>query len=129
MAMRETVGSLRAYFVLVGGLNTLGGILLMRQTEGAPVSQVFGVILLVLGIGFLVAAVRLPVFLATTTTFIKGLVYSVIILQLLFIGMMVLADAKPGEYILPFIRILICWYILVNVNRLAGEKQNPAASE
>ncbi len=127
MAMRETVGSLRAYFVLVGALNTLGGILMLRDTEGGAASQVFGAILLLLGIGFLVAAARLPYFLATSTTFVKALVYSVIFLQLLFIGLMALANTASAEYLLPVLRILVCWYILVNVNRLAEENRKPAA--
>jgi hypothetical protein len=39
---------------------------------------------------------------------------------------MVLADAASAEYLLPGLRILVCWYILVNVNRLAEEKQKEA---
>ncbi len=122
MAMRESVRSLRVYFIIVGLLVTLSAVAGIRTAE-VPASQVLGLISLIFGVGFLIAGIRLSNFLSGSTAFIKILILGNIAYQVLRSALALLAGVGLAALIFPVIYILISWYLLVNVNRLSGEAQ------
>ena len=125
--MKETIRSLRAYFIVMGLISLLPsfGVLaggLKPQGNGALV--VGGIVGLGLSIMYLYMGVRLKSLLTNNPGFVKGVilaVMAVIVVNFLFH----MAGVEPGplgaEAVITGIGLLINWYLLRNVSRLAGD--------
>jgi hypothetical protein len=125
MAMRETVRSLRIYLSLSGVLGTFayGSTIATGEVEGVGFALVL--VGVALALSYIYLAVQLPVLLRTApsriATILKiGLGYLLFLIVLAAIGG---AVANMGSGILG---ILITWYLLVNVRRLAREAREEA---
>ena len=125
MAMRETVKSLRVYFLVVCLLATSNALAALRETSD-PLMQISALVTLAIGLGFGFAGIRLPSMLSGSTAFIKVLVIGNMTLQALIAGTALLGGSGLAALIFPGIYLLVSWYLLVNVKRLAREAQMPA---
>ena len=145
MAMKETEGSLRAYFLIAG---TVSALLAFRDIDTASgLGKVLGslpaswmlaiwfpiVARLVLGIGFIAAGVKLKTALPTGATWIKQLLLgaiAVLVVDAILIGAVLGSDFGRGGMISAIISLLVSAYLLNGVRRLADEamaKQPPTA--
>jgi putative effector of murein hydrolase len=139
MAMRETEGSLKAYFLLAGGIATLHAVLQLRGVgEFARLPPRFAAALivplavqLVFGIGFVVAGIRLKERLLTDIRWIQWMLRLAIVA---LVGQLVLTytalGGSPfprihavvvGSVIQTVIGVAIAWYLLHNLTRLSRE--------
>jgi hypothetical protein len=125
MAMRETAKSLRAYFIIAGILSLGSGNSALGAKEAAPFAAVTGLFAVVFGLGFLVAGIRLPRILAGSTRFVRVLLFANVGYQLLLCALFLAAGAGAVALAFPALYVAICWYLLANVKRLAGEQQSP----
>ncbi len=128
MAMKETVRSLRAYFVLSALLS--GAVNLWALFRG---ELGIGTAISLIGVGFAVAylyvGVRLRQLLSTAPRQItKLLIAGAAFLVLLFL-LDLLSGMRSGTLPQVIIGLLITWYLFVNVRRLAAESQPNIAVE
>lgn len=125
MGMRETKGSLQAYFLVVGCFSTGRALLILTAGEGLETTVIVGLILdLLLGIAFILCGVFVRRLLAEAPGVIVTLlaVMLAIAVILVIIGALLFARLQePGILIVPLVQVLITVYLLVNVNRLARE--------
>ena len=118
MAMKETVRSLRTYFVIVAVLSgAMNLAALIRPTSG------LGMVISVIGLGFALAylylGVKLKQLLVSSPQQITGVLIAgaVFLVLLLALGMLFgLQGALVAQVIMG---LLITWYLFVNVKRLA----------
>lgn len=142
MAMRETVGSLRAYFLVAGVISMLSGIAGMQHTLelSSAYPGRWALVLwfayangLLFGLGFLHAGVRLRPTLATGAAWIQLMLKILIALVSIGFAAALVVGFPLRAAGIGFVlgRILISWYLLVNVRRLAAqvmaERTVPAA--
>jgi hypothetical protein len=128
MAMRETVGSLRAYFILVGVLGAGLRILSLTDDSNGIMVKVAAGIDIALGLAFLACGVFLTRLLRDSPGLIKGVLYVSAAVQVVSAAIVFAVIRLPLALILPTITLLIIWYLLANVNRLSRiEKSSKAA--
>jgi glycerol-3-phosphate acyltransferase PlsY len=125
MAMRETVRSLRAYFVL-SGLATLfsyGRAIWVNYQGAASIATLIGVIGIGFSLAFLYVGLSLPALLRSSVSRIVTLLY-VSTGWVLFVFLLGLLEGlAPVAAITLILSLLILWYLLKNVRRLAAEAQ------
>jgi hypothetical protein len=118
--LRETVGSLRAYFILVAALGALVNVVTLLFAPPGLVT-----VISLVGLGFALAhfyiGVRLKQRLGTSPTMITGvLIGGAALLVLVFFYYYALTGAPTWT---PGLGLLITWYLYRNVRRLAAEMQ------
>ena len=120
MGMRETVGSLRAYFILSGLLTAFPIALLLG---GGIFSVIVGLITVGFGLAFLYVGFTLPKLLRVSAGRIVTLLYAnggwTVLLYLLSL----FRSPSAVELVYFILALLIVWYLLKNVRRLAAEAQ------
>jgi hypothetical protein len=125
MAMKETVRSLRAYFIL-SGLATLisyGRALGVNFQGPLTLATVVGVIGIGFSLAFLYVGFTLPGLLKSSAGRIVTLLY-VSTGWVLFVFLLGLLEGlAPVAVITLLLSLLILWYLLKNVRRLAAEAQ------
>jgi hypothetical protein len=131
MAMRETVRSLRAYFIL-SGLATLfsySRALLVNFQGSISVVMVIGVIGIGFSLAFLYVGFALPRLLTSAVRQVVLLLYVSTgwVIFVFLIGL--LTGIAIFAVITLVLSLLILWYLLKNVRRLAAEAQISAAGE
>ncbi len=126
MAMRETVRSLRAYFIL-SGLATLFSYSrdLFVSFQGAfTFATVFGIIGIGFSLAFLYTGFSLPGLLKSSVGRIVKLLYvSASWVVFAFLLELLAGRPSPVAVFTLVLGLLILWYLLTNVRRLAAEAQ------
>jgi hypothetical protein len=124
MAMRETVRSLRAYFIL-SGLATLFsyGLALWVNFQGP---FMFATVLGIIGIGFSLAFLYVGFSLTGLLTSSVGRIVTLLYLStgwVVFVFLLGLLEGSlaPVAVFTLVLSLLILWYLLKNVRRLAAE--------
>lgn len=131
MAMKETVGSLRAYFILAGVLTILGSFseigALTKVTAPMGLTLLLWALVLVsmgLGSGFVLAGIRLKRELLTGAGWIRTLLFVCIAMLAVELALMMavlqgqLASWQIGWTV---IHLAISVYLLSNLKRLSDE--------
>ncbi len=141
MAMRETEGSLRAYFLIAG---TISALLAFRDIDAAsklgslPASWALAiwfpiVARLVLGVGFIAAGIKLKSALPTGATRIKQLLLgaiAVLVVDAILIGAVLGSNFGREGLVSAVVSLGVTAYLLSSVRRLADEamsRQPPVA--
>lgn len=125
MAMRETVRSLRVYFILtglIGGASNLASVIRGESAVGAVLS----LISLAFSIGYLYAGIRLRPLLATGARQIYVLLVGGVVWLALLLGLALVAGSAGALWPIVVLGLLISGYLYVNVRRLASETGAPA---
>lgn len=125
MAMRETVRSLRAYFIL-SGLATLvsyGRALWVNFQGPFKLPTVIGVIGICFSLAFLYVGICLPGLLRSSAGRIVTLLF-VSTGWVVFVFLLGLLEGLATVAVVTLLlSLLILWYLLKNVRRLAAEAQ------
>jgi hypothetical protein len=135
--MRETVRSLRAYFILSGLAELYVQAVAVVSTLRSTISMAMVVMVLVafVGIGFSIAFLYVG---ALLPALLRSAVDKIVTLLYVSAGWLVVSSVpgffvgdRPWVVVGLTIGLLIVWYLLRNVRRLAGEAQNgtPAAQD
>jgi hypothetical protein len=128
--MRETVRSLRAYFILSGlaELYLQGVVLLSALRSTISVATVLTGFVAIVGIGFAIAFLYAG---ALLPALLRNAVDRIVILLYVSAGWLVVSSIpgfligdRPWVVVGLAIGLLIVWYLLRNVRRLAGEARN-----
>jgi hypothetical protein len=136
--VRETVGSLRAYFI-VGGLflTSISVVELMRYASYAGAAKTPMLVIAVfadifdaiLGITFFVTGVWLPVLLRKAPQQVIILLYTTLGVNIMFFALSIPFGINLVQIIYFAVGLLVVWYLLRNVRRLMREVQSAAATE
>ena len=134
MAMRETVRSIRAYFFLAGAISLLVGLRDASQVsklgDGFLPSSWMAVLWysviarLVLGTGYLVAAVRLKAELPRGAIWIRRMLLAwiaALVLDAVLIAGVIGMEIGRSEVVGSVIGLVITAYLLANLKRLSDE--------
>lgn len=127
MAMRETVSSIRAYFILSGLLAALSYASTI-SASGGGIAAVLGVCGLALSLAYLYLGFRFKTLLTAAPNQIllvlkAGAAFLIIVLLLAVAGGAGLAGVFGFG-----LGLLITWYLYVNSKRLVAETQKPATN-
>ena len=125
MAMRETVRSLKAYFIVSGLISMFVNLQLVSAGGGLAIA--IGGLGLAVALAFLYVCIRLRQLLTTAPNRVTTLLVAAASLMLLMFLVNLLAGA--GARSLPFFvfGLLTLWYLFANVRPLAAEAQAAGA--
>jgi len=129
MAMKETVRSLRAYFILSGvaTLISYGRALWVNFQGPVAIPTIIGVIGIGFSAAFLYVGINLPRLLRSSAGRIVTLLY-VSTGWVVFVFLLGLLEGlAPIAVVTLLLSLLILWYLLKNIRRLAAEAQVSAA--
>jgi hypothetical protein len=135
MAMKETVRSLRAYFILSGIASLWFGFLGLAvnlQTAISPATILMasiGIVGVGFSLAFLYVGVFLPGLLRSSSHRIVILLYASTVWAVLTFLLSLLNGVQPGAIVVIVISLLILWYLLRNVRRLSAEAHQSASTE
>jgi predicted membrane channel-forming protein YqfA (hemolysin III family) len=127
MAMKETVRSLRAYFLLSGIASLCFGFLGLAASLPTVISPTtllvasIGIVGIGFSLAFLYVGAFLPGLLRNSSHRIVILLYASTAWAVLTFLLSLLNGVQPGAIVVIVISLLILWYLLRNVRRLAGE--------
>jgi hypothetical protein len=125
MAMRETVRSLRAYFILSGvaTLISYGRALWVNFQGPVAIPTIIGVVGIGFSAAFLYVGISLPRLLRSSASRIVTLLY-VSTGWVVFVFLLGLVEGlAPVAVVTLLLSLLILWYLLKNIRRLAAEAQ------
>ena len=125
MFMKESVTSLRVYFILIALLSGfVNGNMLLAGSQGNIVIIIFSII----GLGFAVAYFYIGIALRKLITQSPNIIRGVILTSMGFLLLSFLLSLLGGVQDIMvaqlIIGILITWYLLNNVTRLSSEDQS-----
>ena len=129
MAMKETVRSLRAYFILSGLLSLFISGSLLRVTVQAPITfltalvTVVAIITVAFGLAFLYVGFTLATLLRTSASRIVLLLYASTVWSSFHFLLGLLRGLASSEVVTLVLTLFILWYLLKNVRRLSAEAQ------
>jgi hypothetical protein len=129
MAMKETVRSLRAYFILSGvaTLVSYGRALWVNFQGPVAVPTIIGVIGIGFSAAFLYVGINLPRLLRSSAGRIVTLLY-VSTGWVVFVFLLGLLEGlAPIAVVTLLLSLVILWYLLKNIRRLAAEAQVSSA--
>jgi hypothetical protein len=123
--MRETVRSLRIYFIVVA---VAGGAVNLTALFGS--AQILGTLIAMIGVGIASAYFYVGLSLRRLLVRSPGQITAVLIaggaFLLLLVLLNVLTGMEKGFLVRAIIGLLITWYLLTNVRRLVAESSPPA---
>lgn len=123
MAMKETVGSLRAYLILVGVLSLLLDALPLIQTE-VPLFTILGAVRAILGLACVIIGVQIEKMLTASMGLVKAVILGNVVFVIVLYGLMTqyLTPEQMGAQIWRVLfSVAIGAYLLVNATRLSKE--------
>jgi len=132
MGMRETEGSLKAYFIVAGvlgalvtvnDLNGIGAVSSLLPASWKLPIYAHDLVRIALSVGFIIAGARLKAELPRGARWIQQLLLLGLVMQLgttIWLGALI-GGQVPGLYIPALVGMLITAYLLHNLRRLAAE--------
>jgi hypothetical protein len=125
--MKETVGSLRAYFIVAGLLSGAVNALIVTAalSKNVPVLALMGGVGVVLALAFLYVGINLQKLLVEGLNVITAVVLcnlAFLILSFLLIYSVTDPETAGGQMVKYGIGVVICVYLLNNAKRLSAEE-------
>jgi hypothetical protein len=120
MFMKESINSLRAYFIFIAFLGMFSSIPLLLFIA-QPLVMITGLILFLLNLTYLIMGIFLKTFLSKWLWFIRTIIIGNLVVILVFNTLNLYQHVEVSKIIWLLFSTLITWYLWVNVNRLAKE--------
>lgn len=127
--MRESVGSLKAYFIVIAVLSALGGVSVLGSAPSDPLLLIAGIISFIFASAYFYIGILLRKLLAESPKLIERFLYVNIAYQVIMFFLSISQGFQIGLVIRLSIALLIIWYLLVNVRRLSKEAKSKIGSE
>ena len=122
--MRETVRSLRAYFIFSGLAGVFFGVSALRANLlGTAIGAIIGLISIGFSLAFVYVGFTLPKLLRVSANRIVMLLYASTAWTVFFFLLSLLGGPSVFGLVALVLTLLILWYLLKNVRRLAAEVQ------
>lgn len=124
MEMRETVRSLRAYFIFSGLAGVFFGVSALRANLlGTAIGAIIGLISIGFSLAFVYVGFTLPKLLRVSANRIVMLLYASTAWTVFFFMLSLSGGPSVFGLVSLVLTLLILWYLLKNVRRLAAEVQ------
>lgn len=127
--MKETIGSLKAYFIVVSVLGMIGSVLALGISQVRPVYFVTGLIGLAFSVAYLYIGITLRKLLVDSPKLIDNTLLASMAYQVITFLLSLLNGFQIGSAIQLVMALLILWYLLANTRRLSGEVKSKAKPE
>ncbi len=124
--MKESVRSLRTYFIVIGllGLLPVYGLMVLASKAGGNIALwVVAAVSLGIAVLYLYMGIRLKALLTDNPGLIKGVILAGAVIAILnFLAHVVNVEHGPlgGVVISTGVALLVSWYLYANVSRLAA---------
>jgi hypothetical protein len=127
MAMKETVGSLRAYFIVAGIISAIINALVVVHSleKGIMLTVAYAGLGIALALAFLYVGVCLPTLLVESPGVINSVIFAnmgFVVLNYVIICMFSDPQTVGSELVKHGIYFAICYYLLSNAKRLSKEE-------
>lgn len=120
--MRETVRSLKAYFIVIAVLGLIGSINLLPLFSLNPLFLIFGLIGLAFALAYLYIGISLRKLLVESPKIINNVILASMAYQVLNFLLSLLNGVQLSSIIQLAIGLLITWYLLNSVKRLSSKE-------
>jgi hypothetical protein len=127
--MKETVGSLKAYFIVVSILSIIGSLVALGSSQINPLFLVTGLIGLAFSVAYLYIGITLRKLLVESPKLIDNMLLASMAYQVITFLLSLLNGFQTGLVIQLAIALLLLWYLLANVRRLSKEVKSKVQSE
>jgi hypothetical protein len=127
--MRETVGSLKAYFIVVAVLGLLGSIGTIAASHISPLFLIIGLIGFAFSVAYLYIGFMLRKLLIESPKLINNIILASMVYQIINFLLSLLGGFQIGLVIQLTIGLLITWYLLNSTKRLSQEEKSKARLE
>ncbi|HEY9611038.1 hypothetical protein [Allocoleopsis sp.] len=127
--MRETVGSLKAYFIVVAVFGFLGSTSSLSLSSFSPLFLIVGLIGLVFSIAYFYIGISIRKLLVNSPNTINNVILASMAYQVINFLLTLLRGLQPASIISLAIGLLITWYLLNSVNRLASQERSKTKAE
>jgi hypothetical protein len=127
--MKETVGSLKAYFIVVAVFGLIGSIGTITASQINPLFLIVGLIGFAFSLAYLYMGVMLRKLLVESPGIIKNVILVSMIYQLINFLLSLLAGFQIVSIINLAIGLLITWYLLNSAERLSQEEKSKLRSQ
>ena len=122
VGMRETVGSLRVYFIL-SGIAGVFSALRINLLNADIIGAIVELITIAFSLAFVYVGFALSRLLKSSASHIATLLYASAGWSVFAFLLSILAGPSAVALLILILSLLIVWYLLKNVRRLAGEAQ------
>ena len=127
--MRETVRSLKAYFIVISVLGLIGSINLLSLFSLNPLFLIFGLIGLAFALAYLYIGISLRKLLVDSPKIINSVILASMAYQVLNFLLSLLNGVQVASIVQLAIGLLITWYLLNSVKRLSSEENDKIRAE
>ncbi len=130
-AMKETVGSLTAYFIVISVLSLISnGRVLAQGTQIHPLVWLICIVGSLLSIAYFYLGITLRQRLIDSSQLINSIIYaSIVYIILNFLIISLLVGLQTGSIIQLVLGLLITWYLLNSVKRLSAQEKSKLRSK
>jgi hypothetical protein len=127
--MRETVRSLKAYFIVLAVLGFIGSISTLPFWSLSPLFLIVGLIGLAFALAYLYIGISLRKLLAESPKTINNVILASMAYQVLNFLLSLLKGVQVSSIVQLAIGLLITWYLLSSVKRLSLEENAKTRAE
>jgi hypothetical protein len=128
--MKESVGSLKAYFIVVSVLGIISSLAILGASQVNPLFLVIGLIELGFSVAYLYIGITLRKLLVKSPELLNNILFGSMAYHVIIFLLSLLNGFQIFLVIRLAIALLLFWYLLINVKRLSQEvKSNSAAAE
>ncbi len=127
--MKETVGSLKVYFIVVSILGIAGSLAALGASQANLLFLVTGLVGLTFSVAYLYIGVTFRKLLVESPKMIENMLLASMAYQAITFLFSLFNGFQTGLVIQLTIAILILWYLLANVRRLSKEMKSKAQLE
>ncbi|WP_299492931.1 hypothetical protein [Acaryochloris sp. IP29b_bin.137] len=129
--MKETVGSLTAYFIVISVLSLISnGRVLAQGTQIHPLVWLICIVGSLLSIAYFYLGITLRQRLIDSSQLINSIIYaSIVYIILNFLIISLLVGLQTGSIIQLVLGLLITWYLLNSVKRLSAQEKSKLRSK
>lgn len=120
--MRETVRSLKAYFIVIAVLGLIGSISTLSLSSVNPLFLIIGLIGLAFALAYLYIGISLRKLLVDSPKTINNVILASMAYQVLNFLLSLLNSVQVASIVQLAIGLLITWYLLNSVKRLSLEE-------
>lgn len=120
--MRETVRSLKAYFIVIAVLGLIGSISTLSLSSVNPLFLIIGLIGLAFALAYLYIGISLRKLLVDSPKTINNVILASMAYQVLNFLLSLLNGVQVASIVQLAIGLLITWYLLNSVKRLSLEE-------